>query len=153
MLSEVKFSTFCLTGFSHRRLGVFGSPVFHRQYHSPLKEMCSELQFLPGKKVTLITELNYLCVWTAWHAGQCLMFSCFLPVCMFSVGPESGFQDTQKAQTNGVWLWRPGGWVWALHTSLHEGQHVTKVQQWNIVCYETISGTFLWLYMCDLNWK
>lgn len=153
MLSEVKFSTFCLTGFSHRRLGVFGSPVFHRQYHSPLKEMCSELQFLPGKKVTLITELNYLCVWTAWHAGQCLMFSCFLPVCLFSVGPESGFQDTQKAQTNGVWLWRPGGWVWALHTSLHEGQHVTKVQQWNIVCNETISGTFLWLYMWDLNWK
>ncbi|XP_071397888.1 ATP-dependent zinc metalloprotease YME1L1-like isoform X1 [Centroberyx affinis] len=34
-------------GFSHRRLGVFGSPIFHRQYHSPLKEVCSELQFLP----------------------------------------------------------------------------------------------------------
>lgn len=34
-------------GFSHRRLGVFGSPIFHRQYHSPLKEVCSELQFSP----------------------------------------------------------------------------------------------------------
>lgn len=34
-------------GFSQRRLGVFGSPIFHRQYHSPLKEVCSELQFLP----------------------------------------------------------------------------------------------------------
>ncbi|XP_031153586.2 ATP-dependent zinc metalloprotease YME1L1 isoform X2 [Sander lucioperca] len=34
-------------GFSHRRLGVFGSPIFHRQYHSPLKGACSELQFLP----------------------------------------------------------------------------------------------------------
>ncbi|XP_008293509.1 ATP-dependent zinc metalloprotease YME1L1 isoform X2 [Stegastes partitus] len=34
-------------GFSHRRMGVFGSPVFHRQYHSPLKEVCSQLQFLP----------------------------------------------------------------------------------------------------------
>lgn len=34
-------------GFSHRRMGVFGSPLFHRQYHSPLKEVCSELQFLP----------------------------------------------------------------------------------------------------------
>nr|CBN82144.1 ATP-dependent metalloprotease YME1L1 [Dicentrarchus labrax] len=34
-------------GFSHRRLGVFGSPIFHRQYHSPLKEVCSDLQFLP----------------------------------------------------------------------------------------------------------
>uniref|UniRef100_UPI003AAE2165 ATP-dependent zinc metalloprotease YME1L1-like isoform X2 n=1 Tax=Centroberyx gerrardi TaxID=166262 RepID=UPI003AAE2165 len=34
-------------GFSHRRLGVFGSPIFHRQYHSPLKEVCSEIQFLP----------------------------------------------------------------------------------------------------------
>uniref|UniRef100_A0A8D0A1Z1 ATP-dependent zinc metalloprotease YME1L1 n=1 Tax=Sander lucioperca TaxID=283035 RepID=A0A8D0A1Z1_SANLU len=33
-------------GFSHRRLGVFGSPIFHRQYHSPLKGACSELQFL-----------------------------------------------------------------------------------------------------------
>uniref|UniRef100_A0A671WIN6 ATP-dependent zinc metalloprotease YME1L1 n=1 Tax=Sparus aurata TaxID=8175 RepID=A0A671WIN6_SPAAU len=33
--------------FFHNKLGVFGSPVFHRQYHSPLKEMCSELQFLP----------------------------------------------------------------------------------------------------------
>lgn len=35
-------------GFSHRRLGVFGTPIFHRQYHSPLKEACSELQFLPA---------------------------------------------------------------------------------------------------------
>uniref|UniRef100_A0A8D3BNH5 ATP-dependent zinc metalloprotease YME1L1 n=1 Tax=Scophthalmus maximus TaxID=52904 RepID=A0A8D3BNH5_SCOMX len=26
---------------------VFGSPIFHRQYHSPLKEVCSQLQFLP----------------------------------------------------------------------------------------------------------
>ncbi|AWP21035.1 ATP-dependent metalloprotease YME1L1 isoform 2 [Scophthalmus maximus] len=34
-------------GFSHRRLEVFGSPIFHRQYHSPLKEVCSQLQFLP----------------------------------------------------------------------------------------------------------
>ncbi|KAA8580580.1 hypothetical protein FQN60_013538 [Etheostoma spectabile] len=34
-------------GFSHRRLGVFGSPIFHRQYYSPLKEACSELQILP----------------------------------------------------------------------------------------------------------
>uniref|UniRef100_A0A8C4HRQ5 ATP-dependent zinc metalloprotease YME1L1 n=1 Tax=Dicentrarchus labrax TaxID=13489 RepID=A0A8C4HRQ5_DICLA len=29
------------------KLGVFGSPIFHRQYHSPLKEVCSDLQFLP----------------------------------------------------------------------------------------------------------
>ncbi|KAM4606301.1 ATP-dependent zinc metalloprotease YME1L1-like [Polymixia lowei] len=34
-------------GFSHRRLGVFGSPIFHRQYHSPLKTVCSELHYLP----------------------------------------------------------------------------------------------------------
>uniref|UniRef100_A0A3Q3JG41 ATP-dependent zinc metalloprotease YME1L1 n=1 Tax=Monopterus albus TaxID=43700 RepID=A0A3Q3JG41_MONAL len=34
-------------GFSHRHLGGFGSPVFHRQYHSPLKDVCSRLQFLP----------------------------------------------------------------------------------------------------------
>ncbi|XP_019958770.2 ATP-dependent zinc metalloprotease YME1L1 isoform X2 [Paralichthys olivaceus] len=34
-------------GISHRSLGVFGSPIFHRQYHSPLKEACSQLQFLP----------------------------------------------------------------------------------------------------------
>ncbi|KAK1885032.1 ATP-dependent zinc metalloprotease YME1L1 [Dissostichus eleginoides] len=34
-------------GFSHRTLGVFGSPIFHRQHHSPLKAACSELQFLP----------------------------------------------------------------------------------------------------------
>ncbi|KAM3860683.1 ATP-dependent zinc metalloprotease YME1L1-like [Diretmus argenteus] len=33
--------------FSHRRLGFFGSPIFHRQYHSPLKTVCSQLQFLP----------------------------------------------------------------------------------------------------------
>lgn len=33
-------------GFSHRRLGVFGSPIFRRQYHSPVKEVCSELQFM-----------------------------------------------------------------------------------------------------------
>lgn len=34
-------------GFSHRHFGGFGSPVFHRQYHSPLKDVCSRLQFLP----------------------------------------------------------------------------------------------------------
>ncbi|CAK6968555.1 ATP-dependent zinc metalloprotease YME1L1-like isoform X2 [Scomber scombrus] len=34
-------------GFSHRRTGVFGSQIFHRQYHSPIKEVCSQLQFLP----------------------------------------------------------------------------------------------------------
>ncbi|XP_053268459.1 ATP-dependent zinc metalloprotease YME1L1 isoform X1 [Pleuronectes platessa] len=34
-------------GVSHGRLGVFGSPIFHRQYHSPLKEACFQLQFLP----------------------------------------------------------------------------------------------------------
>ncbi|XP_053198000.1 ATP-dependent zinc metalloprotease YME1L1-like isoform X2 [Scomber japonicus] len=34
-------------GFSHRRTGVFGSQIFHRQYHSPVKDVCSQLQFLP----------------------------------------------------------------------------------------------------------
>ncbi|KAM6971139.1 ATP-dependent zinc metalloprotease YME1L1-like isoform 2-T2 [Tautogolabrus adspersus] len=34
-------------GFTHRRSGVFGSQIFHRQHHSPLKDICSELQFLP----------------------------------------------------------------------------------------------------------
>ncbi|XP_040921388.1 ATP-dependent zinc metalloprotease YME1L1-like isoform X2 [Toxotes jaculatrix] len=34
-------------GFSQRRLGLYGSTIFHRQYHSPLKEVCSQLQFLP----------------------------------------------------------------------------------------------------------
>ncbi|KAM9333377.1 ATP-dependent zinc metalloprotease YME1L1-like isoform 2-T2 [Pholidichthys leucotaenia] len=34
-------------GFSHRRSGVFSSSSFHRQSHSPLKEVCSQLQFLP----------------------------------------------------------------------------------------------------------
>lgn len=47
------FCMICLTGFSHRNLGLFGSPLFHRQYHSPLRQACSELQFLPGEKLTL----------------------------------------------------------------------------------------------------
>ncbi|XP_033841642.1 ATP-dependent zinc metalloprotease YME1L1-like isoform X2 [Periophthalmus magnuspinnatus] len=34
-------------GFAHRRLGVFGQPILHRQYHSPIKDICSELHFLP----------------------------------------------------------------------------------------------------------
>ncbi|XP_069015812.1 ATP-dependent zinc metalloprotease YME1L1-like isoform X2 [Embiotoca jacksoni] len=34
-------------GFAHRRSGVFSSPLFNRQHRSPLKEVCSELQFLP----------------------------------------------------------------------------------------------------------
>ncbi|KAM9712647.1 ATP-dependent zinc metalloprotease YME1L1-like isoform 2-T2 [Menidia menidia] len=34
-------------GFSRRRLGGFGLPLSNRQYHSPLREVCSELQFLP----------------------------------------------------------------------------------------------------------
>uniref|UniRef100_A0A665X929 ATP-dependent zinc metalloprotease YME1L1 n=1 Tax=Echeneis naucrates TaxID=173247 RepID=A0A665X929_ECHNA len=29
------------------RLGVFGSLIHHRQYHSPLKDVCSQLQFSP----------------------------------------------------------------------------------------------------------
>ncbi|KAM9774925.1 ATP-dependent zinc metalloprotease YME1L1-like isoform 1-T1 [Syngnathus typhle] len=32
-------------GFAHRRF--FGSPVFHRQNHRPLRDVCTELQFLP----------------------------------------------------------------------------------------------------------
>ncbi|KAM6900655.1 ATP-dependent zinc metalloprotease YME1L1-like [Xenentodon cancila] len=34
-------------GFSQRRSVGFGSLLFHRQYHSPLRESCSELRFLP----------------------------------------------------------------------------------------------------------
>ncbi|XP_072234648.1 ATP-dependent zinc metalloprotease YME1L1-like isoform X2 [Leuresthes tenuis] len=34
-------------GFSTRRLAGCGSPFSHRQYHSPLRDVCSELQFLP----------------------------------------------------------------------------------------------------------
>ncbi|XP_061821176.1 ATP-dependent zinc metalloprotease YME1L1-like isoform X1 [Nerophis lumbriciformis] len=34
-------------GFSHRRPGGFFSPTFHWQTQRPLKELCSELQFLP----------------------------------------------------------------------------------------------------------
>ncbi|XP_026148189.1 ATP-dependent zinc metalloprotease YME1L1-like isoform X2 [Mastacembelus armatus] len=34
-------------GFPQRKLWGFGSPMFHRQYHSPLKDVCSQLQFLP----------------------------------------------------------------------------------------------------------
>ncbi|XP_013860872.1 ATP-dependent zinc metalloprotease YME1L1 isoform X2 [Austrofundulus limnaeus] len=34
-------------GVSQRRLWSSGSPLFCRQYHSPLREVCSELQFLP----------------------------------------------------------------------------------------------------------
>ncbi|XP_030612765.1 ATP-dependent zinc metalloprotease YME1L1 isoform X2 [Archocentrus centrarchus] len=34
-------------GFSHRNFGRFGSSLLNRQYHSPLREACSELQFLP----------------------------------------------------------------------------------------------------------
>lgn len=49
------FNPFCLAGFSHRRFGGFSSTLFHRQYHSPLKEVCSDLQFLPGNKLTLHT--------------------------------------------------------------------------------------------------
>uniref|UniRef100_A0A8C6TF95 ATP-dependent zinc metalloprotease YME1L1 n=1 Tax=Neogobius melanostomus TaxID=47308 RepID=A0A8C6TF95_9GOBI len=33
-------------GFAHGRVGVFGQPILHRQYHSPIKDICSELQFL-----------------------------------------------------------------------------------------------------------
>ncbi|XP_017261773.1 ATP-dependent zinc metalloprotease YME1L1 isoform X2 [Kryptolebias marmoratus] len=34
-------------GVSQRRLWGSGSSLFHRQYHSPLREVCSDLQFLP----------------------------------------------------------------------------------------------------------
>lgn len=34
-------------GFSHRSPGGFAPPLFHRQYHSPLREVCSNLHFLP----------------------------------------------------------------------------------------------------------
>ena len=54
--SEFDVQFVCLTGFSHRRTGVFGSQIFHRQYHSPVKDVCSQLQFLPGKKLTF-----YMC--------------------------------------------------------------------------------------------
>ncbi|XP_038163849.1 ATP-dependent zinc metalloprotease YME1L1-like isoform X1 [Cyprinodon tularosa] len=34
-------------GYSQRRLLGSGSQLFHRRYHSPLQEVCSDLQFLP----------------------------------------------------------------------------------------------------------
>ncbi|KAF3703763.1 ATP-dependent zinc metalloprotease YME1L1 [Channa argus] len=34
-------------GFSHRNLGRFYSPIFQKQNHRPLKDVCSQLQFLP----------------------------------------------------------------------------------------------------------
>lgn len=34
-------------GFLHRSSGGFGSPLFRGQYHSPLREVCSNLHFLP----------------------------------------------------------------------------------------------------------
>ncbi|XP_032407535.1 ATP-dependent zinc metalloprotease YME1L1 isoform X2 [Xiphophorus hellerii] len=34
-------------GFSQKRLLGRGSPLFHRRYHSPLRDACSELQLLP----------------------------------------------------------------------------------------------------------
>ncbi|XP_056155425.1 ATP-dependent zinc metalloprotease YME1L1-like [Lampris incognitus] len=34
-------------GFSQRKLGIFCSPLFYRQYHSPLKAVCSDLHYLP----------------------------------------------------------------------------------------------------------
>ncbi|XP_007555834.1 ATP-dependent zinc metalloprotease YME1L1 isoform X1 [Poecilia formosa] len=34
-------------GFSQKRLLGHGSPLFHRRYHSPLRDACSELQLLP----------------------------------------------------------------------------------------------------------
>ncbi|XP_057680713.1 ATP-dependent zinc metalloprotease YME1L1-like isoform X2 [Corythoichthys intestinalis] len=45
--SHVSASTFFHNkhGFAHRRL--FSPPLFHRQNHRPLQEVCSELQFLP----------------------------------------------------------------------------------------------------------
>lgn len=34
-------------GFAHGNLGVLRQPLLHRQYHSPIKDICSELQFAP----------------------------------------------------------------------------------------------------------
>lgn len=39
-----------LTGFTHRRVGTFGSPLLHRPHQSPLREVCSDLRFLPGER-------------------------------------------------------------------------------------------------------
>lgn len=45
---------FSFKGVSQRRLWSSGSPLFRRQYHSPLREVCSELHFLPGTKIFII---------------------------------------------------------------------------------------------------
>uniref|UniRef100_A0AAV2LAA3 ATP-dependent zinc metalloprotease YME1L1 n=1 Tax=Knipowitschia caucasica TaxID=637954 RepID=A0AAV2LAA3_KNICA len=34
-------------GFAHQKVGLFGQPLLHRQYHSPIRDFCSELHFLP----------------------------------------------------------------------------------------------------------
>uniref|UniRef100_A0AAQ4R470 ATP-dependent zinc metalloprotease YME1L1 n=1 Tax=Gasterosteus aculeatus aculeatus TaxID=481459 RepID=A0AAQ4R470_GASAC len=46
-------------GFSQRRMGVFGSHIFHRQYHSPLREACSEFFGCPNVSLTRRTESGY----------------------------------------------------------------------------------------------
>ncbi|XP_068615286.1 ATP-dependent zinc metalloprotease YME1L1-like isoform X1 [Brachionichthys hirsutus] len=47
--SHVSSGSFFLNkhGFLHTKLGGLGSPIFHRSYHSPLKQVFSELQLLP----------------------------------------------------------------------------------------------------------
>ncbi|XP_045077090.1 ATP-dependent zinc metalloprotease YME1L1-like isoform X2 [Coregonus clupeaformis] len=47
--SHVSTESFFLNkhGFSSRKLGVFGSPMFHRPNQSPLQVVCSELQYWP----------------------------------------------------------------------------------------------------------
>lgn len=77
---------FCFSaGFSHRRVGVFGSPILHRQHHSPLKDVCSELQFLPSENLTLTQLKLLICI---VGARTFLSFSASLSS---SMGPESRF--------------------------------------------------------------
>lgn len=109
--------SFLHKGFSQKRLLGHGSPLFHRRYHSPLRDACSELQLLPGETFTfnLYSEAH------EWIQILAFLFS------PRSVASEPRVQNSQsKDQTSGVGLWRSGR-TRCLHTSFHEGEFVRKV--------------------------
>ncbi|XP_076014356.1 ATP-dependent zinc metalloprotease YME1L1-like isoform X2 [Genypterus blacodes] len=94
-------------GFSHTRRPVWGSKIFHRQYHSPLRQVCSDLQFLPvciqyrGFK-TLRTKARRM---AAGYDGQAAESETYTPTFMKGLllrdkGPEVQSLDELTKQRN-----------------------------------------------------
>lgn len=82
-----------------RRVGTFGSPLFQRQHQSPLKEVCSDLHFLPGENRPTLLQRARPWINRASGFQHCIFDFCIL-VWFQSRGFKTLRSKTRRAESS-----------------------------------------------------